>query len=155
MTLPAYSATGTLSETAPAWPTHSAGDYGLLFVETASTTLTTPSGWTLIRQVDHGLTSLAVFERFATSNSESAPSLAGGTNHKSGYIVTFTGVNTASPRHGIASIAAASTTSQALPGTRPFLDDCLIVLAGSWSTDDAGPEVSGSPSNSVLGSLTV
>lgn len=153
MTLPAFSAAGTGSETAPAWPTHAAGDFGILLVETASGAIATPAGWTKVTQLDHGLTSLAMFYRFATSGAEGAPSLSGGFNHLWGVILTWTGVNTATPIHGLSVSPAVSTTSQALPGTRPFLDDCRIVQACGWALDSAGP-ISSGETNAVLGSLT-
>ncbi len=153
MTLPAFGLAGTGSATAPAWPTHVAGDFGLLFVETESATITTPADWTLITQCDHGLTSLAAFYRFATSAAETAPTLAGGFNHKWGVILTFTGVNTATPYHALAVQPRGSTTGQNLVGTSTFLDDCMIVHGGSWGADTAGPLSSGE-TNAALGSVT-
>lgn len=152
MTLPAFSAAGTGSETAPAWPTHAAGDFGLLLVETASTLIDTPTGWTKIVQCDGGLTSLALFYRFATSGAEGAPTLSGGFNHKWGVILTYTGVNTSTPVHGIAQMQCVSTTGQTLVGTQTFLDDCMIMAAAAYALDSAGP-ISSGETNPSLGSI--
>lgn len=155
MTLPAFKAAGTGSETAPAWPTHASGDFGLLCVETSSGTVTTPSGWTLVGSVAaSGVpTSLFVFYRFATSSSETAPSLAGGNNHLWGAIVTYTGVNTSTPVHGVAVQPQKTSADHTLPGSTTFLDDCMIVHACAYGADNAGPMSSGE-TNADLGSLT-
>lgn len=94
MTLPAFSAAGSGSETAPAWPSHSAGDLGVLLVESAGGTVATPTGWIAGPVCDNAAfsTKMSTFYRFATSGAESAPSLSGGTNHMWGVILTYTGV---------------------------------------------------------------
>jgi hypothetical protein len=162
MTLPAFKAVGTGSETAPAWPTHAAGDFALLCVSSANNTDTalidTPSGWTAILALESfagNHVRLSVFYRFATSSSETAPTLSGPNafGYKYGTIVTYTGVNTATPINGISQQAMNSQATQWLPGISTFIDDCMIVHVVTYNNDDAGPLFSGE-TNSTLGSLT-
>ncbi len=162
MTLPAFKAAGTGSLTAPAWPTHVAGDFALLVCHAPSSsdaaTISTPSGWTLVPgcPITHGRTTIqiTVFYRFATSSSETAPSLTHSLGHVWGTIITYTGVNTANPIHSFSGIWQVSGPTNGMsPGLTTFLDDCLIVNAGVWLADDAGPYAS-AEANSALGSLT-
>ena len=155
MTLPAFSAAGTGSETSAAWPTHASGDFGLLCVETNSGTVTTPSGWTPLIVLDSfsgNFVRLVVFRRFATSSSEGAPSLSGGNNHLWGTIITYTGVNTNTPIHSRAVQAMNAQASHWLPGLTTFVNDCMIVKVAAYNNDSAGPLFSGE-TDSTLGSL--
>jgi hypothetical protein len=153
VTLPAFSAVGTGSETAPAWPTHAAGDFGILFVESQAGTIATPTGWTALPACASTTTKLSMFYRFATSAAEGAPSLSGGTDHMWGVILTYTGVNTSTPIHGVSVQPRVTGTAHVIPGTTTFIDDCLIVLAVAWAPDNAGPLSSGE-TNADLGSLS-
>jgi hypothetical protein len=165
MTLPAFKGVGTGSETTPTWPTHAAGDFALLFVEygNINTSIDTPAGWTLLpgAPFDPGssFNSLqTVFYRFATSSSETNPTLThsgvGTKDHKWGAIVTYTGVNTSTPVHAQTSgFAAPADTALSFPGVTTLLDDCMIVHALTWSADNAGPLVS-TQANAGLGSVS-
>lgn len=162
MTLPAFSAAGTGSETSAAWPSHSTGDLGLLFVNSTNNannaTVDTPSGWTLLTAFESftgNFVRLSIFYRFATSGSETAASLSSpnSVQYLWGTIVTFTGVNTSTPVHSLVTQAMDSQATQWLPGTVTVLDDCLIVQVAAWNNDSAGPLFSGE-TNSTLGSLT-
>lgn len=139
---PAYSGVGTASETAPSWPTHASGDLGLLFVEHPTTTISTPSGWTLLPNmpIDNPASSvrLTIFYRFATSAAEGAPSISH-VNHCWGVIVTYTGVDNETPFHGLTVGWRQSALSQAMVGTQPLLDNCMIVTCFAWALDHAGP----------------
>lgn len=155
MTLPAFQAAGTGSETAPAWPTHSAGHFGLLFVECQGGTIATPTGWTKVNgfPVDGGSTILTIFYRFATSGSETAPSLSGGSGHMWGAILTYTGVNTSNPIHYVSPGTTRSSTLQNAPGVTTYLNDCLVVSAWAWAADSASQTTS-LLTNASLGGLT-
>jgi hypothetical protein len=125
----------------------------LLFVETASGTVTTPAGWALVDKIQTTtVTGLWIFKRFATSGSESAAAIAGGSNHLWGVILTFTGVNTDTPIHGI-SKCSFDIPCHSLQGTQTFLDDCMIVQAAARSADAAGAIASGA-TNSSLANFT-
>ncbi len=157
MTLPAYKATGTQSETAPAWPTHVAGDFGLLIAETTSSQIADPSGWSLITPTpltNVGASSrLHLWRKFAASNAESAPSITGATNHAVGQIITYTGVNTLNPIHQISTGNCSSRSTHASPGMTTYIDDCLIVLVLTWALDNAGPLFT-SYTNTTLASIS-
>lgn len=154
--MPAFSAAGTGSETAPAWPAHSAGDFGLLVVEHPTVTISTPAGWTALTgmPVVHTTTAvrLSVFYKFATSGAEAAPSISNA-DHCWGVILTFTGVNTLNPIHLLAIGDNVNATSQCAPGLTTTLDDCMVVCAFAYAADDAGPLSSGE-TNSTLASVT-
>src|SRR5688572_12395905 len=62
----------------PAWPSHSIGNTGILFVYAqGSLVVATPSGWNLQHSYDPGAGALYIFTRIAASGSESAPSVVG------------------------------------------------------------------------------
>jgi hypothetical protein len=157
MTLPAFKAIGSGSTGNPSWPAgHAAGDFALLCIEHQLTgsVVTTPSGWSLVRRNEYpnGTTILSVFSRFATSGSETAPTISGPTNHTWSVISTYSGVNTDTPIHG-ACPSWAANNSAGLPGITTYVDDCLIAQIVAWSAASVGPLTSGE-SNSTLGSLT-
>lgn len=143
MTLPVFISAGTGSTSSVAWPTHAAGDFGMLFTETDTTSVPTPSGWTLISPfpIAHVVvnTKLQVFYRFATSSSESNAAISGA-DHAWGTILTFSGVNPLTPLRRVAtSIGGASRTTHCADGLTTYLDDSLIVFALCWNIDNAGP----------------
>ncbi len=157
MTLPAYKASGAGSETSVAWPAgHAVGDFGLLFMAHPDTTISDPSGWTNILRVISNAASqrLSIWRRFATSTSEAAYTVAGSALWNFGTIQTFTGVNTRTPIHGPGAGWQGSIGGlQQQAGASTLIDDCMIVLAYSYQTDDAGP-ICSLPINSYLANLT-
>lgn len=157
MALPAFNAAGTGTTGNPSWPTHTTGDFGILYVEHPDSTITTPSGWTLIGTVIGvaNTVRLTAFYRFATSSSETAPTISGSADHNWSVIITYTGVNTSNPVH-VASFSDypdGGTTGLTTPGMTTLLDDCLIIAAYAWNIDNAGPLAS-APTNADLSSLT-
>lgn len=152
----AFSAAGTGHETSVPWPTHASGDFGLLFVEHPTLTITTPSGWTAVAgmPVIHTTTAvrLSVFYRFATSGAEGNAAITGSADHNWAVIVTYTGVNTLNPIHLLGIGDTVSATSQNAPGMTTQLPDCMVVSAFAWAADNAGPLSSGEV-NSTLGSV--
>lgn len=158
MTLPAFKAAGSGSESSVPWPAgHAVGDFALLACEnhTLGTTLSTPTGFTFACRVPHPITSsvLTVFYRFATSTSEANAALSADADHRWGRIVTYTGVNTANPIHSISTATMVSATSANCPGVSVDLDDCMIVWAMAYSTDSAGP-VASAQAQAQCGSVT-
>lgn len=159
MTLPVQqgvSAAG--SETSVPFPVgHASGHFGLLVVEAAGGTVATPAGFTLLAVCANtaSATKIFIFGRFATSGAESNAALSGGTNNMWGVIVTYSGVNTSTPVHGVAQQSRGSSVNQILVGTTTFLDDCVIFHAIGWAVDNAGPLMSGGATNGDLGSPTV
>jgi hypothetical protein len=158
VSLPVFKAMGAGSETAPAWPAgHAAGDFGLLCVEVANagTDIATPSGWTklagcpILRGANAHLT---LFYRFATSGSETAPSIAGSSDHAWGVIYTATGVNQTNPIHSITTLWSTGNRVDSA-GMTTYLEDCLILSIFGYHIDNAGP-VSSGETNASLSSLT-
>jgi hypothetical protein len=161
MTMPAWKATGSFVSAANpasasiAWPAgHAAGDFGILIVETDVDTLATPSGFTAapgtpVKNSGGNPSSLQIFYRFATSGAEANVSFSP-SNHVSGLIITYTGVNTANPIHMIAThVLASSTVTRACPGLTTYIGDCLVLAIYSWHVDNAGPLSSGETNASL------
>lgn len=162
MTLPAFKAAGTGSETSAAWPAgHAAGDFGLLFVNSTNNAdnafIDVPSGWIQLLALEASTANhvrLTVFYRFATSGAESNAALTcvNSVQYIWGTIITYTGVNTSTPFHARATQSHQSNVSQWLAGVATTLDDCMIVQVAAWNNDLAGPLFSGE-TNTTLGSL--
>jgi hypothetical protein len=145
-------------ETAPACPTHATGDLLLLFGECSSGSISTPSGWTVIPgfPVTHngGSTVINGFYFVAVSNSTSAPSLSGGTNHMWGVIVGASGVKTSNP---FMAVAGSPGTGASVAGYAPGLvtpeANAKILNIIAWSLDNAGG-ISSAEANASLTSVT-
>ncbi len=160
MTLPSFQGVGTASATAPTWPTHVTDDFAILACEYPASTLSAPSGWTafpnmpILNAVISG-TRLSCFYRFATSSSESAPSIVGPADHVWGVIATYRGVNKSTPFHALASGWCQGSTALniAANSITTIVDDCMIVHAIAWNIDNAGPLSSGQ-TNALLANLT-
>lgn len=84
--IPQFKGVGTAG-TDPAWPSHNAGDFGLLACDTKTIT---PAGWTPVKGY-HQTKGGRIFYRFAYSDQESQ------VKSPFGVITTYTGVNTANP----------------------------------------------------------
>ncbi len=161
MTLPAYKDVGTGSETAPAWPTHIAGDFALLCVSHANvgTSIATPSGWTALAgspvEVDDTADVICtLFLKVAASSSETAPTITtGGASYVWGVIITFTGVNTTTPVHRSTPGWSGSTVCFS-PGLTTLVADSLLVQVIAHSADSVGPyasaESNATPSISLI-----
>lgn len=152
----ALAGTGT-STSSVTWPAgHATGDLGILFVETASGTITTPSGFNLLTHVvaSGSATTCAIFWRIATSSSEGAVTIAGGSDHTWATILTFTGTDTTTPIPAYAGMTTVvpSTTNYA-PGVKAPVANTMIVQGIAWANDVAGPVIV-SMTNAALGSVT-
>jgi hypothetical protein len=156
VTIAAFQAVGTGSETSCAWPTHATNDLGLLFVQYGAGTVTTPSGWTILpnSQFVHSTEGMAVFYKFAASGAEGAASLAGATDHMWGVILTVRNAHLTSPFYDIVGFRQLGSQTTAIGATSyTLIDDLLVVEAFGVIADNAGPNASGE-TNSDLGSLT-
>lgn len=141
----AVSGTGAISV---AWPAgHAAGDIGLLCVNSSAQTVSTPSGWTLLRWTSVGSAATAnsaglyVFYRVAASGAEANVSVADSGDHTLGAIITFTGASVAKlavmasqtfDQAGYSNrVTGTGTTTITLPEVTTAADDCLIVAVAS------------------------
>lgn len=169
MALPTTAGTGTLAGStgtvSPAWPTHSAGQIGLLIVITAfqnPAVLTTPNGFvaTPIIDVADGTAvtdgiSVTVFWCLATSSGMTAPLVADSGNNTAARIIVFDGCDTTTPWNVLHSNAAGSaTTAVSITGDTTTVNDCLVVLIAAWADDSASGSLA-SITNASLASLTL
>ncbi|MFH1619544.1 MAG: fibronectin type III domain-containing protein, partial [bacterium] len=137
------SGTGSVS---PPWPSHQAGDIGLLFVEAAggeAISLTTPNGFVEVanspRATGSGTagTRLAVYWARATSGSMAAPVVADPGDHVYAVIITFRGVIPAGDPWDITvgGVKATPSVSVTAAGVTTTAPDTLIVLGVSMDQD--------------------
>jgi hypothetical protein len=159
MTMPNWQAVGTGLDNAGncAWPTHVAGDLGLLASQWSIGTISV-SGWTEAPG-SPVLTpeSLSLFFKRATSASEAdaAVSRASSPNHTWSVIATIRNAHQVYPFHAVApgSRVGATLTTAMIPGLQTTIDDCLIVDILGWNADNAGPLGSGE-TNADIGTYT-
>lgn len=157
MSAPTFQAVGTGSETAPAWPTHTTGDLGLLFVTSDNAAPTAPTGWTAIPGSGHNSgTAIYVrgFYKVATSSSETAPTLVGGGNFMWGVIMTVTTGTFFIARPFTCAggwAQSGAITAAFFPGIGTFTVDNLIINIMAWGLDNAGPLSSGETNASLTG----
>lgn len=155
----AFQAVGSSSETSVAWPTHADDDIGVLCVETASGTVTTPSGWTVGPVIANaaGTTKLSVFLLEATSGAMGNAALAGGSDHLIGFIFTIRGAPLGDVLAAIETYATAYATAASTTGFAPGVDvkeaDCHVVHILAWAIDDAS-DIASAWTNASLASIT-
>jgi hypothetical protein len=140
----AFKDVGTFHESSVPWPAvHDAGDVAILFVETASGTVTTPTDCTVGPVIANGAgtTKLATFLIEATDNSMPNLALAGGADHLIGVIMTLEGTTLGDVLEALHTYAAAYATAAAVGGFAPgvYVDepDCHVIHAIAWAIDDA------------------
>jgi ribosomal protein L7/L12 len=122
---------------------HQADDIGLLFLETAAQTPSTPSGWTLIvanttgTPGDAAATGLAVYWKRATGAAEADASVSDAGDHVRGRIFVFRGCETSGDPYVSASsdVEASALTAVTIPGLLTGVDNVYVVQAVSNATD--------------------
>lgn len=158
---PAWQANGSIGSSinatnaSAAWPTHQAGDIGLLLVETANNLPgLTLSGWTAVVNGEQGVgssnaagaTRLQCFWKRATTSAESAASSLGTiVDHRALVIITFRGcIASGNPVNISAGDASsdADASAVAIPGATTTAAGCLVVAICSRQTDIATGEQS-------------
>jgi len=93
----------------------------------SNTTITTPSGWTLLTQPAGASTRLPVFWRFLQSG-DTAPSFTLGTSRFwCTHSTAFTGVDTTSPINQSSGLDYASASSYTTATITPSVDNCMIL----------------------------
>ncbi len=151
MAAPTYQAIGTaVSATTGtltvAWPTHVAGDIGLLFIETAggsaAPSLSTASGFVLLGTTQATGTStagtqLAVFWARATSAAMASPIAAGVADHQFGVIMTARGCTPVGNPFDVegGGVKASASTSATLTSLTTTVADTLVVLGITSNVD--------------------
>lgn len=167
---PAFQALGTTvggsTSINVAWPTHQAGDIGILLVGTRNEPVATPSGWNAVANgsqgngtpgmVGSGLatdgTGLQVFWRRAVSSSEAAAAVLDGGSRQQGLILTVRGcVASGNPVDNSAGDTATTSLAISVPGATTATPNCLVVAA---SMSAVGLTVTGG-ANASLSSFAV
>lgn len=141
-----------------AWPgSQSAGDIGLLLIETSSAATVVASGWTELSSspVDdasstHGLHVLYK----AAAGSDANVSVSGLLNHGIARILVFSGVDGTSPINATASQAASVTTTVTLPSVTTDTANCAIVHVAGTGRDTTATTTFSGWTNANLASIT-
>jgi MSHA biogenesis protein MshQ len=101
-------------------------------VQPSTTTITAPSGWTLIRRTDNATgnsNSLAVYRKTDGGSEPSSYTwtLSSGFNHAVGGIQSFSGVDTSAPVHAEDGVATASANTHATPSINRSVPGTMLV----------------------------
>lgn len=176
MAFPTFQAVGTIEESAtavisPSWPTHQAGDIGLLIVESIEAfpiQLATSQGFREVPASPRGAhvkassgaveTQLAVFWKRATSGAEPDPVVHffTGQDHLRGCIATIRGCHANGCPFTVSTGAHepnSAATSITVPGFTTITADQLIVVIGS-NGRDIGTQQFSSMTNASLANIT-
>jgi hypothetical protein len=138
---------GTGHASSVAWPTHAAGDLGILPVKCGATsTIATPTDWDLVDgfPINAGNEMLYLFTRIAASGAEGNAALSGGVNHTWGVICTARNAHQTKPLHLVLTDNSVGTTTTATaPGFNAEIDDLLVIMIFGWSADTSGQTIDG------------
>lgn len=140
------------------WPTHTINDIGILVLESAYATWTTPSGWTLVNTSVVLGSRLFICYKRATSSAEPAVATGFpvGANHVVARIFTFRGcVTTGSPVLTTrTSTKSTSSTSWLAPSITTTTANEFVIYGVSRDNDSSGISAFSTPTNANLVSLT-
>ncbi len=167
MAAPTFSAAGTAPSSgttlAPSWPTHAAGDLGLLILEQSGGDTThdlSAQGWEhvdgspVVDVADATGSKLSVFWKLASSGAESGPSLPDNGDHQVGRIITVSGAHASSPIHATATgTKTPDSTTYTYPSVTTSVADCAIVLVASRPNDSSSTTAFGAPSGGTLDTI--
>lgn len=165
---PTFQAAGTVNASTGAnitvtWPTHLAGDIGIMITETSgnSADLTPPAGWNAVPSTP--VTDVAtiagsklhVWWRRATSSAEGAVATGAATDHIISRIVTFRGCITTGNPGNVSTVGTKTTasTTATVPSVTTTVDDTLIVMIVGRPNDSASTTHFGVPVNANLTAL--
>ncbi len=145
------------------WPTHVAGDVGILLIETSNQPPASVAGWTLVANSGTGTagsntaTAISVYYRVAVTSAESAVTVADTGNHTFAVIATYRGVDTSSVLAATpvtTAIGDGFVSSIAVSGVTTTSDKALVLAAATVGYDTTTPEFI-SFTNSSLVSVTM
>lgn len=147
---------GTGHETSVPWPTHVAGDWAFLFVESDAGTIPAPTDCIAIPNfpvIQSAACHLSGFMIKATDDTMPNLAISGGVDHQWGVIVTANGADPDDPIHALATYAfVGSNTAWTAPGLDTEEDECTILHVIAAGLDSAGP-IASSWANSSLTSF--
>lgn len=167
MTAPAYSAAGTalsgVGAISPAWPSHAAGDLGLLVIEQSGADTThdlSAQGWAhvsgspVVCVADATGSKLSMLWKVAASGAESAVSLGDNGDHNLARVHVITLADTSTPIHAVATDAkTTASTSYSYPSLTTSVADCLIFAVASRPNDSSSTSTFGAPTGGTLDSI--
>lgn len=158
MALPVIQGVGAGSETSMVPPAHQTNDLFIAVAEHGGGTIATPAGYTIVPGFPFSnstISTISAFYRKATSGSEGAAALSGGTDHMWGRIFTIRGQHLTNPfaRISTAVQQGGAITNASFPSVLTSENDNLIVNLMAWNIDNAGPLAS-AETNALLGSVT-
>lgn len=151
------SAAGTTSLTV-AWPgSQSAGDIGLLLIETSNGATVVASGWTELSsspvEASSSSHALHVLYKIA-AGSDSDVAVSGLLNHAIARILVFSGVDGTTPINSTAQQAWAVGTEITLPSVTTDAADCAIVHVAGTGRDTNSTTTFSAWANANLASIT-
>lgn len=141
-----------------AWPgSQSAGDIGLMLIETANAATVVASGWTELSSspVESAVSThgLHVLYKIA-AGSDADVSVSGLLNHAIARIIVFSGVDGTSPINATSNQAASITTTITLPVVTTDTADCAIVHVAGTGRDATSTTTFSDWTNANLASIT-
>lgn len=132
-------------------------DFLLLVCSSANQEISAPSGWSTIASAGAGTPGepggigAYAFYRVATSDSETAPTIADSGDHQTAIIFAFRGVDTINPINVSATAAdTAVSTSVSFPSVTTTKDRCTIVHISGIDDDQADTSNISAAANSNL-----
>lgn len=167
MALPTYtgnfSAASGAGSYSHAWPTHSAGQLGILICEQsgADTTLDlSAQGWAhvsgspVVDVADATGSKHSMLWKVAASGAESDVAMPDGGDHMASRMLVFDGVDSSTPIHVAATdTKTTASTSYAYPSLTTSVADCLILFSASRPNDSSSTTTFGTPSGGTLDSI--
>ena len=98
----------------------------------------TPSGWTQIDTgTGDGRVTLTVWWKLASSSEPSSYNFTWGSGERAyGWIMRFTGHDTANPIHTFATDSGSSSNAPPTPAVTTTVDNCMILRIGGFDDDD-------------------
>lgn len=126
------------------------GDLWLIFAETASEAISTPSGWTVIPGLPQtngaslGTNSTALYGFYRVINgTEGTALLTGTTDHWAGVTFTIKNVDPVNPFNVTSGTTAGSNTAVSFPTVTTTRNNCLVLNVVTNSTANSAPQLTG------------
>jgi type II secretory pathway pseudopilin PulG len=106
--------------------------------EDTSTTLSSPSGWNLINRGSYnGTVTLGTWWRVTTATEPASHTFTWtGGQQAYGWMMRFTGHNSASPINGTSSVWVGNSISPTSPAVTTTVDNCMILRIGAFNNSD-------------------
>jgi MSHA biogenesis protein MshQ len=104
-------------------------------ISPATATITPPSGWLLLRRLDNGTNSLAIYRKAASATEPASYTWRfSNSSGSAGGIATFTGVSSTTPIDVESGASTPSSTRHAAPSVTPTLPGTMLVTWHAFSS---------------------